>query len=34
MSFFCVDSLSAGYGKGNVIENLSFSMEKGGLPER
>ena len=31
MSFFCVDSLSAGYGKGNVIENLSFSMEKGML---
>ena len=31
MSFFCVDSLSAGYGKGNVIENLSFSMEKGTL---
>ena len=31
MSFFCVDSVTAGYGKSNVIENLSFSMEKGTL---
>ena len=31
MSFFCVESLTAGYGKGNVIENLSFSLEKGTL---
>lgn len=29
MSFFCADSVTAGYGKSNVIENLSFSMEKG-----
>ncbi len=29
MSFFCVDDLTAGYGKSNVIENLSFSMEQG-----
>lgn len=31
MSFFCVDSVTAGYGQSNVIENLSFSMEKGTL---
>ena len=29
MSFFCVDSVTAGYGKNNVIEHLSFCMEKG-----
>ena len=29
MSFFCVDSVAAGYGKSKVIENLSFSVEKG-----
>lgn len=29
MSFFHVDSVTAGYGKSNVIENLSFSMEQG-----
>ena len=29
MSFFCVDSVTAGYGKSHVIENLSFSMENG-----
>lgn len=28
MSFFCVDSVTAGYGKGNIIENLSFCVEK------
>lgn len=31
MSFFCVDSVTAGYGKSNVIKKLSFSMEKGSL---
>ena len=29
MSFFCVDSVTAGYENSNVIENLSFSIEKG-----
>ena len=29
MSFLCIDSVTAGYGKTNIIENLSFSMEKG-----
>lgn len=29
MSFFHVDSLTAGYGKHTIIENLSFSIEKG-----
>ena len=29
MSFFCADSVTAGYGKSNVIEGLSFQMEKG-----
>ena len=31
MSFFSVDSVVAGYGKSNIIKNLSFSMEKGTL---
>lgn len=31
MSFFCVDSVTAGYGKTNVIENLSFCIEKGSM---
>ena len=29
MSFFCVDSVAAGYGTVNIIENCSFSVEKG-----
>ena len=31
MSFFCVDSVTSGYGKGNIIENISFRMEKGSM---
>ena len=31
MSFFYVDSLSAGYGKSNVLESISFRVEKGSL---
>jgi ABC-type cobalamin/Fe3+-siderophores transport system ATPase subunit len=31
MSFFRVDSVTAGYGKTDVIENLSFCMEKGSM---
>ena len=29
MSFFCADSVTAGYDKKDIIKNLSFSMEKG-----
>lgn len=29
MSFFLVDSVTAGYGKSNVIEQISFSVDKG-----
>lgn len=31
MSFFCADSVTAGYGKNRIIENLSFTVEKGTL---
>lgn len=31
MSFLSIDSVTAGYGKTNIIENLSFSMEKGSV---
>ena len=31
MSFFCVDSLTAGYGKSKVLESISFRVEKGSL---
>ena len=31
MSFFCVDSLTAGYGKSKVLESVSFCVEKGSL---
>ncbi len=31
MSFFCADSITAGYGKHKVIDNLSFHMERGTL---
>ena len=31
MSFFSVDSLTAGYGKSNVLESISFCVEKGSL---
>jgi iron complex transport system ATP-binding protein len=31
MSFFHVDSLTVGYGKTNVIKDLSFSVEKGSI---
>lgn len=29
MNFFCVQGLSAGYGKAKVLENVSFSLEPG-----
>ena len=31
MSFFRVDSVTAGYGKNNVIENISFRVEQGSM---
>ena len=31
MSFFRVDSVTAGYGKNNVIENVSFRVEQGSM---
>lgn len=31
MSLFCVNSVTAGYGTGNVIENLSLCVEKGSM---
>ena len=29
MSFFCADSITAGYGKTDILQNLSFCLEKG-----
>lgn len=31
MSFFCVDSMTAGYGKHNIINQISFPLEKGSV---
>ena len=31
MNFFCVDRITAGYGKSKVIENISFEMERGSM---
>ncbi len=31
MSFFCVQNLSAGYGRKNILKNISFSLETGSM---
>lgn len=31
MNFFCVDHITAGYEKSNVIENISFTMDRGSI---